>query len=165
MLRASVYGLLVLGWLAWPAPVRAHHFTIDLTAQAGDASKTARAETAAPGIKPKARVLLRVKAKGLVTVRWTLTNSDAKATFKNVTVHFVAVRQEKLGQATMPKLNRGVVAETALTMDFKPRDSTKGELAFTMDAPGPYLLRLETIGAAVGPDGHEHFAALDLLVE
>ena len=57
------------------------------------------------------------------------------------------------------------MAETALTMDFQPKDQTKGELTFTLDQPGLYLLHLETIGAAVGAEGHEHFAALDLSVQ
>jgi hypothetical protein len=28
-----------------------------------------------------------------------------------------------------------------------------------------YLVRVETIGAARGVDGHEHFAALDLVIK
>jgi hypothetical protein len=58
-----------------------------------------------------------------------------------------------------------VAAESALTMDFNPKDATRGELSFTLERPGFYLLRLETIGAAVGADGQEYFAALDLEVE
>jgi len=39
-------------------------------------------------------------------------------------------------------------------------------LTFTIDTPGVYLVRLETIGAAGrDPDAHEHFAALDVVVE
>jgi len=43
-----------------------------------------------------------------------------------------------------------------------------GDVPRTVDAiarAGPYLLRLETLGAASGLKGHEHFAALDLVVQ
>jgi hypothetical protein len=164
MPRVLLCGLLLSGLLR-PGVAAAHHFTIDLKVQAGKASKTASAETAAPGAKPKPRAVLRVRAKTPITARWTMTNADAKTTYKDVLVHFFTVKIDKLGQATVPKLVKGVAAESALTMDFKPKDATRGELTFTIDTPGVYLLRLETIGAAVGADGHEHFAALDLLVE
>ena len=64
----------------------------------------------------------------------------------------------------MPKLDKGVIAESALSMDFGPKDKSEGELSFTIDKPGCYLLRLETIGATAGPAGHEDFAALDVEV-
>ena len=65
----------------------------------------------------------------------------------------------------MPKLNKDVVAETAMTMDFKPKDKAKGEVTVEIDKPGAYLVRIETIGAASGANLHEHFAALDLVIE
>jgi hypothetical protein len=166
MPRALLCGLLVLGWLNRPPTAAAHHFTIDLKVQAGKAMKSASAEAAAPGVKPKPRGVLRVRARTPITARWTLTNADAKTTYKDVTVHFFAVKIDKLGQTILPKLTKGVAAESALTMDFGPKDATKGELTFTIDTPGVYLLRLETIGAAGrGPDAHEHFAALDVVIE
>jgi hypothetical protein len=166
MPRALLCGLLVLGWLSRPLAASAHHFTIDLKVQADKATKSASAETAAPGVKAKPRGVLRVRARAPITVRWTLTNADPKTTYKDVLVHFFAVKIDKLGQPIVPKLTRGVAAESALTMDFGPKDATKGELTFMIDTPGVYLLRLETIGAAGrGPDAHEHFAALDVVVE
>jgi hypothetical protein len=166
MPRALLCGLLVLGWVLRPPAASAHHITIDLKVQADKATKTAAAEIAAPGVKPKSRGVLRVRAGTPITARWTLTNADAKTTYKDVLVHFFTVKIDKVGQATVPKLTRGVAAESALTMDFRPKDATKGGLTFTIDTPGVYLLRLETIGAAgAGPDAHEHFAALDVVVE
>jgi hypothetical protein len=49
-------------------------------------------------------------------------------------------------------------------MDFKPKDKTEGELSFTVEKPGVYLLRLETMGASAGIEGSEYFAALNLVV-
>ena len=162
MPRIRFPALLVLTWLHYPAAARAD-FTIELKAQAGAASKTANAEVAALGVTPKPREVLHAKVGSRISVSWTLTNADAAKTCKDVLVHFVAVKQEKLGQRTVPKLNKGVAAESALRMDFAPKDQTRGALSFTIEQPGAYLLRLETQGA--GAEGEDYFAALDLLVE
>jgi len=144
---------------------RAHHFAIDLEARAAGQSQTAHGEMLAVGIKTKPRAVLHLKAGERVKVKWTLTNSHAKDSFKNVLVHFFVVKEDQAGQQVVPKLGRGVVVESALTMDFGPGDKSGGDLSFTIDAPGAYLLRLETIGTAVEPEAHEHFAALDLVVD
>src|SRR5205807_1401657 len=114
--------------------------------------------------KPEPRPVLVAKADTPVTVKWTLRNTDPTATVKDVLVHFFAVREEKANQQEVPKLNKDVAAESALTMDFKPKDKAAGELTFTVAKPGTYLLRLEAKGAA-GKDGREPFVALDLVVE
>jgi hypothetical protein len=165
MPRSLFIGFLLLGWLCRPGSAAANHFTIELKVQAGKASATAHAETAALGVQPKKREVLRVKSGDRITVKWRLTNANSKSEFKNVLVHFFTAKEEKLGQKAPPKLNKSVAAESALSMDFKPGDLSRGEMVFTISTPGYYLLRLETIGAAVGEDGHEHFAALDLAVE
>jgi hypothetical protein len=145
---------------AWAAD----EFAIDLEARAGKASKTAHAEAVALGRTAKPRPVLEAKPGQCITVKWVLRCTDPKTTYKDVVVHFVAVKEEKVGQPTVPKLDKDVAAETALTMDFKPQDATDGELSFTLEKAGPYLLRLETIGAATGIDGREYFAALDVVV-
>jgi hypothetical protein len=164
MCRALSFTTVLLLFLSAPLPARASHFTIDLTARADKLARTAHAEMAGPGRKPKARPFLEIKAGQRLVVHWDLRNADPRATSKNVVVHFVAVKVEAPGQAAVPRRDKDVVAESALTMDFRPGDHTEGELSFTLDRPGTYLLRLETIGAAAGPEGHEHFAALDVSV-
>jgi hypothetical protein len=164
MIRPIAGLLLVSCGLLYPS-VAAADFTIDLKVETASGSKTVHADAAALGVKPRQREVLHVKAGTKLTVQWTLTNADAKQAIKNVVVHFVAVKEEELGQRNVPKLNKGVAAESALTMDFGPRDSTRGRLDFTIDVPGAYLLRLETIGAAAGVEGQEFFAALDVAVE
>jgi len=158
------FGLAALGGLFTPAARAAEPFAIDLTARCDKASQTAHAESAAPLAKPKERGVLGVKAGERIAVQWKLSSTDPKGTAKDVTVHFFAVREEKVGQQAVPKLDKGVIAESALSMDFGPKDKSEGELSFTIDKPGCYLLRLETIGATAGPAGHEDFAALDVEV-
>jgi hypothetical protein len=163
-MRPAAVAAVLLGLLSWTAAARADHFAIELEARAGKESKTAHTEAVALGATPKPRPVLEVKAGERVTVKWTLRCTDPKETYKDVVVHFFAVKEEKTGQQAVPKLDRDVTAESALTMDFKPKDANDGELSLTIDRPGSYLLRVETIGAAVGLEGHEHFAALDLVV-
>jgi hypothetical protein len=163
MLRAALLSLFLGGAIC--AGAKAHHFAIDLKARASKESRTAQAEMLAPGVKAKPRAVLHVKAGQRVAVQWTLTNTDRAATYKEVLVHFFVVKEDQVGQQLVPKLLKGVVAESALTMDFRPGDRNRGELSFVIDQPGDYLLRLETIGAAVGADGHEHYAALDVVVK
>lgn len=162
MLRFVAY--LVVGGL--PASCAgADEFSIELRLQAGAALKTAQGQAAALGVKPKPREVVRVKARQPLRVDWTLKNVDAAKTFKNVIVHFVTVKQDRQGQLNVPKLDKGVVAESAVTVDFNPKESARGRLVFAVETPGSYLMRLETIGVAAGADGQEYFAALDLMVE
>src|SRR5690242_3337477 len=100
----AVVSLVLLGWLSAAAVARADHFAIDLEARGGKDSKTAHAETAALGATPKPRPVLEVKAGQRVTVTWTLRCTDPKETYKDVLVHFFAVKEEKAGQQAVPKL-------------------------------------------------------------
>src|SRR4051794_1765866 len=156
-------GLVTLGGLVASTPA-AEPFAIDLEVRSGKVRKTAHAESAAPGAKLKERDVLEIKAGEEVAVKWKLSSTDPKGMLKDIRVHFFAVKEEKAGQRTVPKLNKDVVAESALSMDFGPKDRNEGALSFTIDEPGCYLLRLETIGALAGPAGHENFAALDVKV-
>jgi hypothetical protein len=162
---ASLFGLVIFGGLTVAMPTRADHFTMDLEVCFAKTTKKAQTDKAALGVKPQPRGVLEVEACKPVTVKWTVTNSDKKHTAKNVLIHFFVVKEDKIGQPSVPKLDKDVPVESALTMDFKPKDKTDGELTFEITTPGCYLLRLETIGAAVGVDGHENFAALDLVVK
>jgi hypothetical protein len=144
---------------------RADHFAIDLDVQAAGKKAAAHAQAQGSGQKAKSRPVLHLQAGQRVAVKWLLTNTHTKATFKDVIVHFFVVREEHVGQQTVPKLGKTVQAESALTMDFRPGDKTRGEVSFVIDVPGAYLLRLETVGAAVEPETHEHYSAIDLVVE
>jgi uncharacterized cupredoxin-like copper-binding protein len=141
----------------------AEPFAIDLEIHSGKASKTAHAESAAPDAKHAERNVLEIKAGDRVTVKWKLSGTDPKEKIEDVTVHFFAVKEETAGQQAVPKLDKGVVAESALTLDVGPGDKNESELTFTIDEPGSYLLRLETIGAAAAA-GHDDFAAVDVKV-
>jgi hypothetical protein len=167
MMRLAIgFGLCLVFWAGpWPARLLADHFTIDLKVEAAGGSRTVHAQTVTLGSKPQSRPLLEGAVGKSIAIHWTLTNADTKETFKDVLVHFFVVKEEKAGQQAVPKLDKHVEVESALTMDFKPGDKAQGEQTFQIDKPGVYLVRLETVGAAMGGDGHEHFAALDLVIK
>jgi uncharacterized cupredoxin-like copper-binding protein len=162
MLRAAIFSPFIFA--IFPMAGHAGHFAMELKVQSVGASATAKTETAGLGAKANPRVVLHIKSGERITVRWVLTYQDAKNPAKNVLVHFFAAREDAVGQKTMPKLDKNVAAESALTMDFNPKDKARGELTFTIQEAGAYLVRVETIGAAAGTNEHEHFAALDLMV-
>jgi hypothetical protein len=144
---------------------RAEGFVINLEVKAVKVRTTAHEELANVGRKPSARIALNAKAGDPITVHWTMSHSESNDTAKDVLIHFFVVRETQAGQRAVPKLDKGVIVESALTMDFKPRDKTEGDLVFAIPKRGCYLIRLETIGAAHGIDEHEQFAALDLVVQ
>jgi len=162
MTRVAGLALMLWASVAITNSARADHFAIELEVKGPKASHTAKTETAGLGVKPKPRGVLEVQAGDQVTVKWTLGNTG-KDTIKDVLVHFYAVKIGKAGDLPPPKLDKDVLLETALTMDFKPKDKSHGELTLKPEKPGVYLLRLETIGASAGTNDHEHFATLDLV--
>ena len=102
----------------------------------GKASKTVHGEAVSRLATPKEREVLTIKAGQRVTVQWKFIYNDPKETLKEVTIHFYAAGAEKTSQASLPKLDRTVLAETALNMDFTPKETNEGELHFTIDKPG-----------------------------
>jgi hypothetical protein len=156
---------IVLTGLLLVSPCRADHITVKLKVTVGKASLSAATETAAVGAKEKERRVLRVKAGRPIFFEWALKNVDAKKAVKDVRVHFFVVKEKELGQKTRPRLDKDVAAENVQVVDFNPDEGAKGNLLIPIDKPGPYLVRVETYGAAVGNEGHEHFAALELLVQ
>jgi len=157
--------LAALGGLSASATAPAEPFAIDFEVRSGKASKTAHAVSTAPDLSddpPRAREALEIKAGDRVTVQWTIRGTDPKDKDPDITVHFFAVKEEAAGQKAVPKLDKSVVAESAATLDIGPGDKSEGELTFTIEHPGDYLLRVETIGGVGGPAGHDDCAALDV---
>jgi hypothetical protein len=159
--------LSLLGFVAFGS-ARAEQFTIDLEVKGPKAGRTVHAETAGPadlsklGSKPKPREVLEVQAGDKITIKWTLITPQE--TVKDVLVHFYAVKVNKAGDAPPSKLDKDVLLESALTMDFKAKDKNEGELSLQVEKPGVYLLRLETLRTKrPGANEHEYFASLDVI--
>jgi hypothetical protein len=139
---------------------RAADFAIEVAVRTGKDGKavTAVYPVADPGT---ARAVVMAAVEARITIQWTVRNADKAATAKDVLLHFFVVREDRIGQAEVPKLTKGVVAEGALNMDFKPNDRTQGEVTFTVPQAGAYLVCVELKDSG-GKD--EPSATLDLLV-
>ncbi len=139
----------------------AGHFTIHLEVKSGKEAKKVDSKVAP---QADSRPVLTVQTAKRIQVSWTVTASS-KSTDKDVLIHLFVVRESKTGQAAVPKLDKDVPAETAMTMDFQPQDKASGTLEFQIDTPGTYLMRIETRGDAEGAAVPEQFVAIDLVVQ
>ena len=139
-------------------------FTVKLEARAASGRQIAETQRFALDAESKPRAVLTVKRGQMVDVKWTVTCTTQQATYQDLLVHCFVVKEAKAGQAAVPKLDKDVALESALTMDFNSKDRAKGKLAFKLESPGAYLLRVETMGA-LSSAGREFFAAMDVIIE
>jgi hypothetical protein len=144
------------------AAARAEHAKINLDVVAPGGQKSAFVDQTPPATGKNPRPVLRAKAGDPIKVRWVLTNVYPHKTLKDVVVHFYIAPAEKVGQKELPPLGEDVVVETAFEMDFKPGAKAGAHTTVRIQAPGVYLVRVET--RQTGSD-HEHFSAIDLVIE
>lgn len=155
--------LLAMGLLAAPpAPARAEHAKVTLEVESGAKKETAHVDQTPPDSGKNPRPVLKVKAGDTIKIQWTLTNIYPHKTLPDVTVHSFVAKQEKVGQKELPSLEGDVELETAYRMDFKPGGKSAARAKLKIDTPGVYLVRVETRDTQ---SDHEHFAAIDLVVE
>jgi hypothetical protein len=108
--------------------------------------------------------VLRVKAGQRLIATWKVT-CTAKRKITNMLVHFYVAGEKAAGQKEAPDLRKpNVAVESAVTMDFDPKDQASATMPFALDAPGAYRVQVETLDQ--GPKHeHEHAATLDIVVE
>ena len=124
--------------------------------------ETAFVDQTPPESGKNPRPVLKAQVGEPIRVQWLLTNVYPHKTLENVVVHFYIARQDKVGQKELPDLGEGVVLESAFDIDFKPGAKAGARNTVRIDEPGVYLVRVET--RQTGSD-HEHFAAVDLVIE
>ncbi|HZT33715.1 MAG TPA: hypothetical protein VFA33_27745 [Bryobacteraceae bacterium] len=133
-----------------------------LAARSGGRQQTAAGQAA--NAAPAPRPLLVVKSGAPISVEWSVVNADKPGAIRDVTLHCFLAPESTAGQRETPKLGPDTVYESALTMDFEAKGRGAADFVLQAPAPGVYLLRVETIGAAKD-HGHEHYAAMDVKVE
>jgi hypothetical protein len=162
MRRAIGWAAVVLG-AALPAAARAEHAKITLEVEAGGRKATAHMDQTPPESGKNPRPVIKVKAGEKLRVKFELTNIYPHKTLEDVLVHFYVARIDKVGQKALPDLRGdGVVVESGFEMDFKPNRKAAQWQTLRVDAPGVYLVRVETKNTQ---SDHEHFSAIDLVVE
>lgn len=151
---------LLLSLLVAPGPPEHAKITLDVIARRDQ--QTAFMDQTPPASGKNPRPVVKARAGELVQVKWMFTNVYPHKTLNDVVVHFYVAKAKKVGQKELPELTEDVVVETAFDMDFRPGGKAGGRQTVRIDEPGVYLIRVES--RQTGSD-HEHFAAIDLVVE
>ena len=159
--RVSMVAWLLLAGLPLGA-ARAEHAKINLDVTTSQGQVTAHFDQTPPATGKSPRPVIKARVNERVRVQWMFTNVYPHKTLENVVVHFFIARQDKVGQKELPDLTGDVVLETAFDMDFKPGGKAGGRNTVRIDAPGAYLIRVESRQTQ---SDHEHFAAIDLVIE
>lgn len=149
--------------LSLAAAARAEHAKINLEVSTrGGQQQTAYVDQTPPESGKNPRPVVKAKVGEPVRIQYVLTNVYPHKTLENVVVHFFVAKQQKVGQKELPDLRGDVVLETAFDMDFKPGTKAGARTTVKIDTPGAYLIRIETKNTQ---SDHEHFSAIDLVVE
>jgi hypothetical protein len=152
--------LLVTCWLC--AEVRAEHAKIALEVSTSRGQVTAHVDQTPPESGKNPRPEIKARANEAIRIQWNFTNVYPHKTLENVVLHFFVARQEKVGQKSLPDLSGDVETETAFEMDLRPGAKAGQRSRLRIARPGVYLIR---IGSRQTQSDHEHFAAVDLVVE
>ena len=150
-------------WAATTAPAAwAEHAKISLDVVTPQGQKTAFVDQTPPDWGKNPRPIVKAKVNEPIKVQWAFTNVYPHKTLENAVIHFYVAREEKPGQHEAPDLREEVVVESAFEMDFKPGAKAGQRQTFRIDTPGTYLIRIESRQTQ---SDHEHFAAVDLVIE
>lgn len=161
--------LAILVVVSLEAPLGAEHATIVLkvlrvtpgTEQpSGEISAAADAEPPAGGVKT--RGLFKAKVGEPLLLQFIYTNTYPHGVAKDVRIRYFVARTDRVGQKTLPELDRGVVSEGEFYLNFKPKGRVGARAAFTVREAGVYLVRVDSYNTN---SDHEHFAAIDLQVD
>ncbi len=161
--------LLAAVMLIVPAAALAEHASIKLRivrvdADTGkvrdEADAAADEEPPAGGINP--RPTFKARANEPLMMQFILTNVYPHGELKDVTVRYFLVREDRAGQKSLPDLAKGAVTQGQFKLNLKPKARVGARVAFTIRERGVYLLRVDTLNTK---SDHEHFSAIDVLVE
>lgn len=151
------------GVLLLSASLRAEHFKIELTVQSSLGEETAHSDTDPPagGLRP--RPLCHAKKGEEIRLQLFFSSNFPHDVQKNVTVHYLIAPEKEAGNKSPADPGKPPVLEGEFVMDFKPETGRVGlRQRLHIDQPGAYIVR---VGSLHSDSDHEHFAALDLLVE
>jgi hypothetical protein len=144
-----------------PSPARAEHAKITLEVVASGGQQTAFMDQTPPDWGKNPRPVVKARVGEAIRIKWMFNNVYPHKTLENVVVHFFVVREEKVGQKEVPAPDDDVLLEAAFDMDFKPGGKAGQRNTLRINAPGVYLVRVESRNTQ---SDHEHFAAIDLVV-
>lgn len=142
---------------------RAEHFRIELTVKGTADEATAHSDTDPPPQGTHPRPVCHIKHGEEFTVQFFFSSNFPHDVQKNVTVHFFVAPEKAAGAKSLPDPAKPPVTESNFVMDFKPDTGRVGlRQRLRIDRPGAYLVK---VGSEHSDSDHEHFAAVDLVVE
>ena len=127
-------------------------FIMELSARGDARQQTAHGQPVSSLATRSPHPVLAVKSGTRLRIQWSIVNQEKTGTIPDVTVHLLLDRDQK-----------DAAYESALVMDFAAQAKSSADFTIEAPAPGTYLLRLETIGAAKS-HGHEHATVMDVKV-
>jgi hypothetical protein len=141
--------------------VLASHLAVDLTVEGTPHPARAGTDTMPPPEGKNPRPVVHTRAGDPVQLRWRVKNAEA-AKLDTLLVHVFIVREAQAGQKEVPDPRKDALWETISATALEPGRDTHGEAAVPISEPGTYLVRVESMFTQ---HTHEHFAAVDLVVE
>lgn len=156
--------------ITWASMARAEHAGITLRVIRADSQTGAEKDEIhttvvhqdPPGEKGEERPQLKVKAGESLVLQFILTNTYPHGEKKDVRIRYFVVREAKAKQKAVPDLHEDVVTQGRFTLNYKPKCRVGARQSFTIKEPGVYLLRVQTENT---DSDHEHFSAIDIVVE
>jgi hypothetical protein len=161
-LTRCIIGMVVL--FGAISTARSEHFEIQATVSSKAEKVTAFSDTCTDtrpeGFKP--RPVCHAKAGEELVFQFFFTSNFPHDALKGVTVRYYIVLETKAGQKEMPSKDNAIT-QGSFVMDFKPNTGKVGlRERFKVEKAGTYLVRVESDNSA---NDHEHFSAVDLVVE
>jgi len=145
------------------ATARAEHFVIELTIRAPQEEATAHSDTDPPPEGHNPRPICHAKAGDDVTLQFFVTSNFPHNVLKRVNVRYYITPEKEAGNKSPPESDKPSVTEGTFLMDFKPETGRVGlRQRLHIDQKGAYIVRVESEHS---DSDHEHFAALDLVIE
>jgi len=144
------------------ASAQASHLIMDLTVEGSPRAAHAGTDTTPPANGKNLRPLIHTRASDPVKLRWRVKNASARQKLEKLLVHLFIVPEAQAGQKEVPDPRKGSVWETVFAAALDPGKETHGELEVPVSEVGTYLVRVESMFTE---QDHEHFAAVDLVVE
>jgi hypothetical protein len=146
-----------------PSLARAEHFRIELTVKGATDEATAHSDTDPPPQGTQPRPVCHVKRGEDVIVQFFFSSNFPHDVQKDVTVRFFVAPEKAAGKKSPPDASKPSIIESNFVMDFKPDTGRVGlRQRLHIDRAGAYLVR---VGSEHSDSDHEHFAAIDLVVE
>ncbi|HEX5243024.1 MAG TPA: hypothetical protein VFW23_07130 [Tepidisphaeraceae bacterium] len=149
--------------MALASVARAEHFEYELTVTSAKDKARSGSDTYPPPQGRNPRPVCHAKVGEQLTFQFFMSSNFPHDAIKGVTVRYFIVPIPKVGSPEVPKPGDDALLNGHFIMDFKPDTGKVGlRQVFHADKPGVYLVRVQSENS---DSDHEHFSALDLVVE